>query len=142
MDEIKKRKSAKAGTVTRRIKELQNTIKVGADKLEITDHGLSFNDALFKGKLEMTDIMEIITQFRCGEIAITGDVRKMLSQILLDKTAEQYHGIVYKGQTYVFTRVSFGGTSSPNIAEACMMHIAASGERTHPAQVLSRIKDM
>ena len=24
-------------------------------------HGLSFNDALFKGKLEMTDVMEIIT---------------------------------------------------------------------------------
>ena len=80
----------------------------------------------------MTDIMEIITQFRCGEIAITGDVRKMW-QILLDKTDEQYHGLIYKDQTYVFTRVSFGGTSSPNMADACMVSIAASGERTHPA---------
>ena len=71
--------------------------------LDIMD--FSFNDALVKRKLE-------ITQFRCGEISITGDVRKMFWQILLDKTNEQYHGIVYKGQTYVFTRVSFGGTSS------------------------------
>ena len=46
---------------------------------------------------------------------------------------EQYHGVDYKGQTYVFTRVSFGGTSSPNIAVTCMMYIAASGERAHPA---------
>ena len=81
----------------------------------------------------MTDVMEVITQFRCGEIGITGDVRNMFWQISLDKTDEQYHGVVYKGQTYVFTRVSFGGTSSPNIAEACMVYIAASGERTHPA---------
>ena len=57
----------------------------------------------------------------------------MFWQILLNKTDEQYHGAVYKGQTYVFTRVSFGGTSSPNIAESCMMYIAASGDRTHPA---------
>ena len=64
----------------------------------------------------------------------------MFWQILLDKTDEQYHGAVYKGQTYVFTGVSFGGTSSPNKAEACMMYIATSGERTHPARS-SVIKD-
>ena len=37
MDEVKKRRSSKAGTITRRVRELQNLIDIAADKLEITD---------------------------------------------------------------------------------------------------------
>ena len=96
--------------------------------------GLSFNAALFIGKLETMNIMEIITQFRSGKFAISGDIRKMFWQILLDKYDEPYHGIICEGETYVFTRISFGGTPSPNIADECMLTIAKRGEGPYPAE--------
>lgn len=94
--------------------------------------GTSFNDTLWKGKLEMTDIMKMLTHFRCGKFAILGDIRRMFWQILLDKDDEQYHGIVYKQETYVFTRISFGGSPSPNIADNCMASISQEGKDRYP----------
>ena len=39
-------------------------------------NGVSFNDFLLKGKLEMSDLFGVLTGFRSGDTAIQGDVKK------------------------------------------------------------------
>ena len=48
------------------------------------------------------------TRLRSGKWAIQGDIKKMFWQIKPTESDERYHGVVYKGETYVFTRVCFG----------------------------------
>ena len=39
-------------------------------------NGVSFNDFLLNGKLEMNDIFQVLAVFRSGNIAIQGDIKK------------------------------------------------------------------
>ena len=95
-------------------------------------NGVSFNDFLLNGRLEMSDIFQVFTVFRSGDIAIQGDIKKMFWQILLSDYDQQFHGIIYKGKTYVFTRVCFGDKPSPMIADSCMRLIAAEEKEQFP----------
>ena len=72
----------------------------------------------------MSDIFQVLTVFRSGDIAIQGDIKKMFWQILLSEYDQQFHGVIYKGKTHVFTRVCFGDKPSPMIADSCMRLIA------------------
>ena len=67
--------------------------------------GISLNGALLNGRLEMVDIFQVLTRFRCGAFAILEDIKEMFWQIRLSDDDAQYHGISWDGQTYVFTRV-------------------------------------
>ena len=95
-------------------------------------NGVSFNDYLHKGKLEMVDIFELLTAFRSGYVALQGDIKKMFWQISLSEYDQQFHGIIYKGETYVFTRVCFGDKPSPTIANDCMKKIAKEEKEDFP----------
>ena len=94
--------------------------------------GVSFNDYLLKGKLDITDIFQVLTRFRCGLWTIQGDIKKMIWKIKLHDNNERYHGVVYNGQNYVFTRVCFGNKPSPIIDNECVMRISACGEINYP----------
>ena len=79
--------------------------------------GLSLNDLLLKGKLTMNDIFQTITRFRCGKYTLIGDIRKMFWQIKISEKDQLYYGVIYNGETYVFTRICFGNKPSPPIAD-------------------------
>ena len=102
------------------------------------------NDLLLKGKIDMPDILKILTMFRFGKYAMIGDIEKMFWQIHIDDEDQKFHGILYNDTTYVFTRVSFGGKPSPTIADSCMVKIAHEGKDTHrgAASILSRKRYM
>ena len=91
----------------------------------------SLNDALLKGKLEMPDILQIITSFRVGKYAILGDVQKMFWQIHVHPDDQNFQGVIWRKETYVFTRVCFGNKPSPPIAEESMVKIAHHGKISH-----------
>ena len=93
---------------------------------------VSMNDALLKGKLEMPNILGVLTQFRAGEIAYIGDLKKMFWQMKLHINDQKYHGVVFKGETYVFTRVCFGEKASSPLADESMVRISKFGRNTHP----------
>ena len=93
---------------------------------------ISLNDVLLKGKLEMPDILQILTRFRTGNIALLGDIQKMFWQIRVHSDDQKYQGVIWKGDTMVFTRVCFGNKPSPPIAEESMIKIANHGKNSHP----------
>lgn len=94
--------------------------------------GHSLNDVLLKGKIEMNEILQVLTRFRVGKNALLGDIEKMYWQIHLHPDDQKYHGVIWKGRTYVFTRVSFGNLNSPPIADRGMIRIALQKKNTHP----------
>ena len=87
---------------------------------------------LYKGKLNMPDILKVLTLFRVGKYALIGDIQKMFWQIKLYDEDQKCHGVVWEGKTYVFTRVCFGNKPSPPIADECMLKIAHEGKESHP----------
>ena len=56
----------------------------------------------------------------------------MFWEIKINDEDQRYHGVIYKGNTYVFTRICFGNKPSPPIAELCMIKIAIFGRESHP----------
>ena len=56
----------------------------------------------------------------------------MFWQIKISEEDQKYHGVIYKGKSHMFTRVCFGNTPSPPIAEIGMMKIAEHGKISHP----------
>ena len=74
-----------------------------------------------------------------GSLLYKAILRKLFWQIKLNKSDEQYHGVILDEKTYVFTRVCFGNKPSPNIANECMMRIAREGkdEFPHGAKVIT-----
>ena len=103
--------------------------------------GLSLNDALLKGKMKMNDIFETVLRFRCRKYTLVGDVRKMFWQIRIDAEDEKYHGVIYKGNTYVFTHVCFGNKPSPPITNMSMLKMAQYGKETHPLAAKALVND-
>ena len=105
--------------------------------------GYSLNDAFLKGKHNLSDIFQIITRFRSGHYAILGDMKKMFWQIGICKNDQRYRGVIYQGESYVFTRICFGNKPSPPIAELSMLKIAEQGRNTHPqANMVYTTKDI
>ena len=94
--------------------------------------GFSLNDTLLKGKHVMSDILQIVRRFRSGKYTLIGDISKMFWQIKITEKDQLYHGVIYKGESYVFTRVCFGNKPSPPIAEMGMVRVAEHGKFSHP----------
>ena len=95
-------------------------------------NGISLNDTLLKGKLELVDVFQALTQFRCGEYTILGDIRKMYWQIKMTEADQRYHGVIADGETFVFTRLCFGDKPSSRIADDCMLMVARLGNEDYP----------
>ena len=61
--------------------------------------------------------------------------RRCFLQIKLNFADQKYHGVIWNDETYVFTRVSFGGKPSPPIANHSMMKVAEFGKGILPLGV-------
>ena len=57
---------------------------------------LSTNDALLTGKIEIPNVLVILTKFRCDDVALIGDIRKMYWQINLYEDDQKYHCVVWE----------------------------------------------
>ena len=79
----------------------------------------------------MNDIFQVLARFRSGKNALLGHIRKMFWQIILHPEDRKFHGVLWNGETFIFTRGCFGFTNSP-IADYCMKLIAYEGRISHP----------
>ena len=94
------------------------------------DNGLSLNDCLYKGPKFNQKIFNILLKFRTHKIALTADIEKaflMISIVLRDRNALRFLWIKDPSdldniQTYRFTRVVFGVSSSPFLLNATIKH--------------------
>ena len=86
----------------------------------------------------MNDILQVLSILRAGKNALLGDIQKMFWQINFNRKDMKFHGIVWKSETYVFSRVYFGVKKSLPIADYSMKLIAYGRRETHPHAVDKR----
>ena len=114
-------------------------------------NGPSLNDCLYTGPKFGQKIMDIIIRFRVHRIALTGDIEKaflMISVAPHDRDVLRFLWIddILKStpriQTFRFTRVIFGVSSSPFLLNATIKHHLEQFNQTFPQFVRSFIRSV
>lgn len=97
-------------------------------------NGVSLNQTLLADPQLQPDIVVILLRFRVG---LTADVKQMFLQILIDHGQCDYQRVWRFSKSdpisdYLLLTVTFGLTSSPYLAIACLKRLAAEGKTNYP----------
>ncbi|XP_058826902.1 uncharacterized protein LOC131686906 [Topomyia yanbarensis] len=85
-------------------------------------YGVSLNSFLLKGPDQLSDLFNILIQFRKGRIALTADVREMFLQVRMRDDDQQCQRFLWyhedgKIVVYVLQVMTFGACCSPSSAQ-------------------------
>ena len=104
--------------------------------------GISLNDCWAKGPDILNNMLGILLRFREGEIAFTGDIKKMYHTIHLSEEDRHMHRFLWrdldterKMDTYIMMRVSFGDKPAGTIAAVALQKTAREYEGIYPDAV-------
>lgn len=99
----------------------------------------SLNSLLMAGTNLLTDVQQILLNFRMGPFALVADIEKAFLQILLADEDRDSHRFVWLSsinnhvyQDYRMTRVTFGVNCSPFLLSATIQHHLQSKETEYP----------
>lgn len=99
---------------------------------------LSLNDCLLAGPVIQSSIVRILLGWRNDKFIWTADIHNMFKNIDLDRDDQSFQRMVFRFQPterlkhYAMTTVSFGATSSPFHAQACVRALARQVEKEDP----------
>ena len=105
-------------------------LRIVFDASSKTSSGASLNDILAPGPTLHPNLDQILMQFRCYQVALSGDVAKMYREVALSPSDRHLHRFVWRPETtgpildYAMNRVTFGVTSSPYVAVRTLQQTA------------------
>ncbi|XP_062699205.1 uncharacterized protein LOC134284407, partial [Aedes albopictus] len=87
-----------------------------------TNFGVSLNSALITGPDQLCSLFAILLKFREHAVGVTGDIREMYHQVLINEEDQQCQRFFWKGennepQVYVMNVMTFGANCSPACAQ-------------------------
>ncbi|XP_053692357.1 uncharacterized protein LOC128740817 [Sabethes cyaneus] len=87
-----------------------------------TAFGVSLNSTLIKGPDQLRSLFAILLQFREHQIGLTGDIKEMFHQVLINPLDQQCQRFLWRDdngiiQTYVMNVMTFGASCSPACAQ-------------------------
>ena len=101
--------------------------------------GTSLNDLLVPGPNLLNNIVGLVTRFRAGECAVSGDVEGMFSQVPVPPEDQPMLAFLWRDMeqdrepdVYVSTRHIFGATSSPTCANYALRQAGILGDDKYP----------
>ncbi|CAB4003918.1 Hypothetical predicted protein [Paramuricea clavata] len=109
--------------------------------------GMSLNSFLFKGPGLIGNLLGVLLHFREEQVAFSGDISKMLLQILLLEEDTHVHHFLWQNldatrepTTYALQRAMFGDKPSTDMASFVMLKMAEANEKECPraATILKR----
>ena len=111
------------------------------------ENGISLNDAIDPGPNLQKDLMDILLRFRKNAIAIVADISEMFLQVELAEADRPYHRFLWRNmdvqqdpQIYEFSRLVFGESASPFLAQLVAMENATEYKHEFPRAVESITK--
>ncbi|XP_043271223.1 uncharacterized protein [Venturia canescens] len=105
-------------------------LRVVFDASNKTSTGLSLNDVLHVGPTLQANLIEIIMRFRCYNVALTADLKKMYRQVLVHPDDRDYQRILWRFSPadgiseFRLNTVTYGQSSSSYLAVKCMRILA------------------
>ncbi|GFX95741.1 DUF1758 domain-containing protein [Trichonephila clavipes] len=94
-------------------------LRVVFDAFAKTDSNLSLNDILHTGPKLQNELFNILLKFRCHRIALTGDIKKMFRQILVNEDDVKFQRIFWREipeeplREYRLLTVTYGTACAP-----------------------------
>ncbi|XP_018395293.1 PREDICTED: uncharacterized protein LOC108773843 [Cyphomyrmex costatus] len=113
-------------------------LRVVFDASSKTSSGKSLNDILMVGPTIQKCLFEIMIRFRMHKIALTGDIRQMYRQIVVEPQDRDYQRILWRRspdepiKEYKLNTVTYGEASSSYLATKCIYRLAELGECEYP----------
>ncbi|XP_032672667.1 uncharacterized protein LOC116844765 [Odontomachus brunneus] len=122
------------------VKESSSTTQYRAvfDASSKTTSGRSLNDILMIDPTIQNSLIEIMIRFRMHKIALTGDIKKMYRQVIIDPQDRDYQRILWRYsldepiREYRLNTVTYGEASSSYLAIKCICKLAEIGEHAYP----------
>ncbi|XP_031342961.1 uncharacterized protein LOC116170598 [Photinus pyralis] len=118
-------------------------IRVVFNPTERDTQGSSLNDCLLAGPKLHQEISAVITRFRLRPVAVTCDIRQMFRCIIVHPDDRKYFHIFWRSnpnepiREWEHTRVIFGATSSPFLANRTIQKLVEDEGRYYPKAALA-----
>lgn len=113
--------------------------RVVFDSSATTADGVSLNSCLLKGPKLQPDLGHVLIRFRCHQIGLMADIKKMFLQIKLKRQDQNSHRFLWRNlqsdrvpDGFCMTRVTFGDKPSPFLSMATVQKHAKDHERDYP----------
>ncbi|XP_018360607.1 PREDICTED: uncharacterized protein LOC108759598 [Trachymyrmex cornetzi] len=113
-------------------------LRVVFDASSKTSSGKSLNDILMVGPTVQKCLLEIMIRFRIHKVALTGDIRQMYRQVVVEPQDRDYQRVLWRRspdepiEEYRLNTVTYGEASSSYLATKCIYRLAELGEREYP----------
>ena len=111
------------------------------------ENGVSLNDAIDPGPNLQRDLMDVLLRFRKNPIAIAADISEMFLQVELKEEDRAFHRFLWRDlrmddrpEIYEFSRLVFGGTASPFLAQFVSIEHAKRHQKSFPRAAESIIQ--
>lgn len=109
----------------------------------LTDRGISINEVQLVGEKLQDDLANLIMRFRCHQVAVTADIKKMYLQVRINPSQWDLQRIFWRPNSdldileYWLTVVTFGMSSAPHCAVRAMIQGAREGRAQFPMSAAS-----
>ncbi len=130
------------------IKDSSTTTKVRAvfDASARSTSGVSLNDQLLPGPSLYPPLPDVLTRFRCHNVAVTADISKMFREILLNPEERDWHRFLVRTKDGLIKdsrmkRLTFGVKSSPFLASQVLREHATAHLSSHPIAANTVLND-
>ncbi|XP_055542827.1 uncharacterized protein LOC129728415 [Wyeomyia smithii] len=110
--------------------------------------GTSLNSFLLSGPDQLTSLPSVLHRFREFRIAVTGDIREMFHQVLVNRTDQQCQRFLWRDgdqsrspDVYAMKVMTFGATCSPSCAQFVKNHNALRYQSRFPRAAEAILKE-
>ncbi|XP_050535103.1 uncharacterized protein LOC126902121 [Daktulosphaira vitifoliae] len=121
--------------------------RVVFDASAASSTGVSLNQLLMKGPVIQDELVNILARFRVHKYVLSADIAKMYRQIWVDKDDRRFQKILWRSQPnehlkeYCLSTVTYGTTSAPYLATACLKKLAEENSKKYPLASQAIISD-
>ncbi|XP_058826816.1 uncharacterized protein LOC131686839 [Topomyia yanbarensis] len=104
--------------------------------------GISLSSLLLTGPDQLASLLSVLHKFREFRVAITGDIREMFHQVMVNETDQQCQRFLWRDgdssrhpDVFIMKVMTFGATCSPSCAQFVKNHNAQQFENQFPRAV-------
>lgn len=117
---------------------ISTRLRVVFDASMKTNTGISLNETQLVGPVVQNDLLSIVLRFRQYQFVLTGDVKMMYRQILVNPDQRKFQKIFWRSspldslKVFTLNTVTYGTASAPYLATRCLKQLSNDLQTSNP----------